>query len=146
MKRIVLIALVVIALLCLGLVGLVASWLYNNQVANQLAHQRMKVLAQSVADALGRTSANSIVEYEAYDPFLGVYKVYFYIPDGSTEMNARLSALTALKLHVSSSGAGGGGPTPRFEFGAKPSPCDWQIRSLCRHLHRPGQLWLVAAQ
>jgi hypothetical protein len=105
MKRFVLIALVVIALLCLGLVGLIAYWHYSNQVA----HQRAQRLAQSVADAVGRTSANSIVEYESCGMLVCVYRVYFSIPDGPNEMYARLSTLSALNLHVSSFGGGRGG-------------------------------------
>jgi hypothetical protein len=105
MKRlrlnVLLIALVAFILLC---VALIAVW----RLSDYLAHQRAQRLAQSIANSLGRTSANSIVEYESCGMLVCVYRVYFSIPDGPNEMYARFSALDTLKLRVSGGGSVGG--------------------------------------
>jgi hypothetical protein len=102
MKRRVLIVLVVVILLCAALpVGCTVS--------RRLAHERAQALARQVADALGRTPANQIVEFESCGMFACGYNVYFASPEDPAGMDARVRALGALHLRVGLAVARGSG-------------------------------------
>jgi len=93
MKRRVLIVLFVLLMLCAALpIGYGFSQL--------LAHQRAQALAQQIADALGRTPADHIVEFESCGMFTCVYNVYFASPEDFAGMDARVHALSKLNLRV----------------------------------------------
>jgi hypothetical protein len=99
MKRRVLIILLSVVLLCvLACAGL---WIWFGY-SDQLAHQRAQALAQQVADALGRTPANQIVDYKLCGGlFISCgYHVYFAFPEGFAGMDARVRAMSKLNLRV----------------------------------------------
>jgi hypothetical protein len=105
MKRRVVIILVSVVLLCaLGCAGLYAWWSYGNQ----LTEQRARELAQQVADALGRTPADAIVDFRSCGMFACGYNVYFTSLEDFAGMDARLHALSTLHLHVGIVAPGGG--------------------------------------
>jgi hypothetical protein len=106
MKRRVLIILLSVVLLCiLACAGLYLWWGYNNQ----LADQRAQALRQQVADALGRTPSDQIVEFESCGMFDCIYHVYFTSPEDPTGMDARVRALSKLHLRVGLAVARGSG-------------------------------------
>ena len=106
MKRRVVIILVSVVLLCaLGCAGLYAWWSYGNQ----LTEQRARELAQQVADALGRTPADAIVDFRSCGMFTCYYHVFFTSPEDFAGMDARLHALGTLHLSVGIVSPGGGG-------------------------------------
>ncbi len=93
MKRRVLIGLFVLILLC-------AAVPVGCSISARLARERAQALAQEIADALGRTPDNSIVEFRLCGMFTCVYNVYFSSPEGFAGMDARVHALSKLNLSV----------------------------------------------
>jgi hypothetical protein len=93
MKHRVLIVLFVVLMLC-------AVLPIGYGISQVLAHYRAQALARQVADALGRTPANGIVEFESCGMFTCVYNVYFASPDDLAGMTPRVLALSKLHLSV----------------------------------------------
>ena len=105
MKRRVVIILVSVVLLCaLGCAGLYAWWSYGNQ----LTEQRARELAQQVADALGRTPADAIVDFRSCGMITCYYHAYFTSPEDFAGMDARVHALGTLHLSVGIASPSGG--------------------------------------
>jgi hypothetical protein len=71
--------------------------------------QRAQALAQQVADALGRTPADQIVEFKSCGMFTCYYHVFFTSPEDFAGMDARVHALGKLHLSVGIVSPGGGG-------------------------------------
>jgi hypothetical protein len=69
-------------------------------ISQVLAHYRAQAFARQVADALGRTPGNSIVDFESCGMFTCVYNVYFTSPDEFATMTPRVLALNKLNLRV----------------------------------------------
>ena len=93
MKRRVLIGLFVLILVC------AAVWI-GFSINDLLIHQRAQALAQQVADALGRTPANEIVEFRNCGMVVCGYDVYFTSSEEFAGTDARAHALTKLNLSV----------------------------------------------
>jgi hypothetical protein len=105
MKRRGLIILLSVTLGCVLLCA--ALWLWSDY-SGRLAHQRAQEFAQQVADALGRTPANQIVEFESCGMFACGYNVYFTFPEDFAGLDARVHTLSTLHLRVGLASTGGG--------------------------------------
>jgi hypothetical protein len=109
MKRRVLIILLSVTLLCAlacaALYMQYAQWGYSAQQAEQ----RAQALAQQVADALGRTPTDRIVDFRSCGMITCYYHAYFTSPEDFAGMDARLHALGTLHLSVGIVSPGGGG-------------------------------------
>jgi hypothetical protein len=97
MKRRGLIILLSVTLGCVLLCA--ALWVWLNYSA-QSSERRTQALAQQVADALGRTPADAIVDFRSCGMIDCVYNVYFASPEDPAGMDARVRALSKFNLHV----------------------------------------------
>jgi|GEM_PF-3496260 len=60
---------------------------------DQAANLRARTLAQAMAETLGRTPSNNLVEFLSCGAFRCTYDVYFTSPDDFNGMNARVPGL-----------------------------------------------------
>jgi hypothetical protein len=97
MKSRVLIILFVLILVCAALpVG--CNTIGRLRFESDQAHAQ--AFAQQIADALGRTPANSIVDFRSCGMIDCHYNVLFHTPDDQASLDARVHALSMLNLKV----------------------------------------------
>jgi hypothetical protein len=102
MKSRVLIGLFVVLMLC-------AVVPIGYGISQVLAHYRAQSFAREIADTLGRTPGNSIVDFESCGMFTCGYNVYFASPEDHASMDARVRAPSKLDLRVGLASPGGSG-------------------------------------